>query len=194
MVRSRVLLAAAVLAAAASAGCVFQDLLSQQGKLAVHVDVLPPRESVENRSDIDDFQTLKVTVETARIMPQRGSQTRDFTVGKTLSFPSLAGEGSAEVLRQPVPGGEYIEWSMTLRVEEAVHKNGSRPTVHTAPGNVYFLQFEGGNRTGPTVVQGETLDFTFVFAVVKDTKEIQNDNVPEGDYFIRLLPRSGPRR
>lgn len=184
------LLLCTLVVALLAAGCLGGD--AAQPEVTFEIDVHPPDESVDNRSDIDDFETLKVTVKLVQLYGINYSQPTSASPVRTFDFTELADGGAQEITDLQARADRYDRWTTQIAVQEAVHKNGSRPEIHTSPSGIYRTQYteENATRLNP----GEHVTFRFLFAVTQDTEDIGHPGVPEGEYFIRLLPQSAPRR
>lgn len=190
MERLPAVLSVLLLATVAAAGCLGGDD-EKASKVAIEFVVHPPDESVENRSDIDDFQTLSVMVESTQIYPSETNNRNRDEPRKTFDWTEVVEDGPQTVTTYSVDPGRYRKFTITLGVVEALHENGSRPTVHTAPSGLYIKSY-GEDGYNPRVDAGETMRFRWILAVTQDDEDIQNSQVPEGDYFLRRLVPAEP--
>lgn len=185
-------LLAALLVAVVAAGCLGGGD-SPAATVTYEFVVHPPDESVENRSDIDDFETLSVMMESTQLYAANKSRPYQAQPRSTSDWTEVVDEGPRTFATFSTDGGPFEKFAVTLAPIEALHKNGSRPEIHTAPANLYLVTYgDAGNQ--PAVQVGDTLRYRWHFSVVKDDEDIGNSDVPEGEYFIRRLPATGPVR
>lgn len=187
------LLLAALLAATTAAGCLGggTEPATVTFELASH----PPDDSVQNRSDIDDFQTLELEVQTNQAYPLSGSSPQSVEPLSTHDLVDLAGENPVELAEIQVPPSDYEKWTIQVDVPEALHENGSRPTIYRPSSGFYITTYEEGGDPGPvSLAEGEDVTFRFRFAVTQDTEDIENPETPEGEYFLRTMPGTGAVR
>lgn len=184
-------MALALLAASAAAGCLGGDE-PPQARVVYELAVHPPDDSVGNRSDIDDFQTFDVVFDSTQLYTANTSRPMDDLPRSTFAWTDEAGEDPKVISEFSLDADRLERFTTTLTVVEALHENGSRPEVHTAPAGLYFRGYTGADQ--PTIENGETLRFRWHFAVTLDDEEVQNSQVPEGEYFVRTLPATGPVR
>lgn len=191
MERLPAVLSVLLLASVAAVGCLGGGDEGKASEVVIEFVVHPPDESVENRSDIDDFQTLAVMVESTQIYPSEANARHREEPRKTFDWTEVVDEGPRTVTTYPVDPGRFRKFTITLGVVEALHENGSRPTIHTAPSGIYVKSYpeDGYN---PRVDAGETMRFRWILAVTQDDEDIENSQVPEGEYFLRRLVPAGP--
>lgn len=189
MARRRTLVLAAALVAAGLAGCLTDD--TPDPEVAMTLSVHPPDEDIDNRSDIDDFETLVVRIHAHQVYTTGNDRTNIFP-RTSYDFVDIAGDDPTELDRTTVDPDSYDKFTVRVEVEEVLHENGSRPEIHTPGAGVYVQNFPG-NASIP-LDQGETLEFLWHFAVTEDDEDVENPQVPEGEYYLRLLPKTGPVR
>jgi hypothetical protein len=178
-------IAVALVLATAAAGCLGGE---DESATIVHaLDVHPPDDDEQNRSDIEDFETLEVAVKAIQAYGVNGTAPYDQVLDKPIDLTEVVNGTSEELDSLTVDPDRYEKWVVRLQVEDAIHKNGSQPEVHTP--EIYVFE---ENRNPVWVGAGDTLRFRWLFAVTQDSEDIGNPDVPEGEYFLRTIAGTGP--
>lgn len=197
MDRHPALLVGTLAAAALLAGCtggIFGNV-SQQGTAIIEIGTHPPDDSVGNRSDIDDFQTLEIRLLSAQASPTRGSHPIGLAGGGTVDLVDAVDDPTVLVTDE-APSGEYDRFTIRVELVTAIHNNGSEPVVRLAPDGLYFVRHSPESEEGrPEVPQDGELRYRFVLAVAMDNGEdVNRQDTEKGDYFVWRHLDSGPVR